>query len=94
MFPLFFAMEEEKIKQDIWYTEGVFTWKKKVGSGYHNVVKRGWIMSYASELEQINKDIIAMAMTMTRFGVKETTKIKDFRLTEITKSEFLGKRNK
>jgi hypothetical protein len=51
-------------------------------------------MSYASELEQINKDIIAMAMTMTRFGVKETTKIKDFRLTEITKSEFLGKRNK
>ena len=94
MFPLFFAMEEEKIKQDIWYTEGVFTWKKKVGSGYHNIVKRGWIMSYSGDLEEINRDIIAMTMTMHRFGVKETTKIKDFQLIEITKSEFLGKRNK
>lgn len=92
MFPLFFAMEETK--DDIWYTEGVFTWKKKIGSGYHNVIKRGWIMSYASELEQINKDIIAMGMTMARLGVKDSTKVKDFRMTEITKSQFLGKKNK
>lgn len=91
MFPLFFAMEE--IKDNIWYTEGVFTWKKKIGSGYHNVMKKGWVMSYASELEQINKDIIAMGMTMARLGVKDSTKVKDFRLSEITKSLLLGKKN-
>jgi hypothetical protein len=87
-------MEEEKTKDDICYTEVVFTWKKKVGSGYHNIVKRGWTMSYSGDLEEINRDIIAMVMTMHRFGIKETTKIKDFQLIEITKSEFLGKKNK
>jgi hypothetical protein len=85
-------MENEE-KLDIYYYECEFTWKKMRGKSYQNVYKKHWAMSNADNIDDLNNDIIAIGMTITRLGLDKKS-IQGFRVKEIHKQVLLGQKNK